>query len=137
MKLSRRKVLGAVLAAPVAVMAATRKPDMPEWPSFEAPVVYKGWKIWEWTGWKPSQETDVLVGQWLAYKGRAKSEWRYLYTSAPGSQGEYERGGLFDITPQKGQKVIMWPSSSKADKEEAKREAYDRMIRLIDSKDKS
>lgn len=64
---------------------------------------YKGWTI-KWTGWKDSQSTINLVGQFAAY--RKLGEGHLLYVSLPGTAGLYRRGMDFTTSPTLGQQAI-------------------------------
>jgi hypothetical protein len=52
---------------------------------------FLGWDI-VWTGWKPCQGDDSLVGQWIAHKGNKR-----FYVSVPGGYGPYELGDEFVV----------------------------------------
>lgn len=55
-----------------------------------------------WTGWKITQDTTLMVSQWVA--GRKGGP--YFYSSMPGHAGTYEPGECFDFSRQAGQEVL-------------------------------
>jgi len=104
---------------------------------------YKGYRIWEWTGWKTSWEQSILRGQWLAapigpggsYIPLAEIGKRrpLLYVSVPGGEGPYLTGDVFDIGLKDlhGQKEIDKRTPEHI-KERERRRGLKRMFRLID-----
>jgi len=102
---------------------------------------YKGYRIWEWTGWKAAQGSSILRGQWLAaplgpggsYIPLAEIGKRrpLLYVSVPGGEGPYLTGDMFDIGLKDPQREIEHHTSERR-KERERRKGLRRMFRLID-----
>jgi hypothetical protein len=72
-----------------------------------------------------------MVGQWLAHKGEHPDS-RMLYASVPGAEGEYIRGGTFDIGVQEGQ-IECTPETDPGVLECVREEGLQRLKALIDS----
>jgi hypothetical protein len=133
--MDRRMFLGLI---PTAVV--TGKAMDANYAKNEGPV-YKGYRIWEWTGWKPAQGNSVYVGQWLAAPLDATGHYMaleqlndvrpLLYVSVPGAAESYRAGGTFDITCYEGQKMIERRTTEHV-KERERRKGLRRMFRLID-----
>ncbi len=141
--MDRRSFLGLIPTAAVASRVMDAEIMRSEGP------IYKGYRIWEWTGWKGTQSNVSQVGQWLAapldiygkpIPYRVLKEYRhnledipkpYLYVSVPGGEGPYAPGWIFDISVHPGQELIDKRTSEKV-KERERRRGLRRMFRLID-----
>lgn len=62
---------------------------------------YRGWEVM-WTGWKTSQESLDLCGQWVARKPTC--EYR-LYSSAPGAAGRIHKGECVNLAVMSNQAI--------------------------------
>lgn len=148
--MDRRIFLGLIPTAAVAGRAMGA-----DYRKSEGPI-YKGYRIWEWTGWKSAQNNSSLVGQWLAapvdengdyfspdgpsaQKTTVSSYRSLLYVSVPGAEGGYglKRGKIyppvaaFDITPRRGQ-ILIEKRTPERIRERERRRGLRRMFRLID-----
>ncbi len=133
--MDRRTFLGIIPAA-----ALTSRAMRADYAKSDGPI-YKGYRIWEWTGWKPAQANAVQVGQWLAapidadgaYYRLAKlpSNRPLLMVSVPGEEGPYDVGSRFDISVKRGQRMID-KRTPEVIKERERRKGLRRMFRLID-----
>jgi hypothetical protein len=109
-------------------MADNQKEMVMGIPMFEKE--YRGWIVWDWSGWKAGATRDFLVAQWLARKGEGQAE-RFLYSSSPGTASDYRPGERFDIDLRSGQS---WIYNTSSDNEKARQQelAYGNLVRLID-----
>ncbi len=134
--MDRRTFLGLIPTAAVASRAMDAEIMRSEGP------IYKGYRIWEWTGWKAEQGNISLVGQWLAapldisgrpipYEVHKEQKRTYLYVSVPGGEGPYAPADTFDISVHADQRLIERGTSEKV-KERERRRGLRRMFRLID-----
>lgn len=136
--IDRRAFLGIIPTAALTskVMAA----DLTKISTSEGPV-YKGYRIWEWTGWKPAKDTSTYVGQWLAAPldragkyipmADVTKERPLLCASVPGYASAYVMGDYFDVSVHRGQIQIEARTPERV-KERERRRGLRRMFRLID-----
>lgn len=77
-----------------------------------------------WTGFKPNQAKQAVVGQWLFWPPTGHDKGPFYYASVPGGgAGRYELGDSFDVGPDE-----LTPFSSKKGLKAA---LLDGLIRLI------
>lgn len=100
--MNRRTLFSRFTGAVTALVGAKSAPAMIQ-RGEQSVSEYKGWTI-KWTGWKDSQSTINLVGQFAAY--RKLGEGHLLYVSLPGTAGLYRCGMDFTILPTLGQQTI-------------------------------
>jgi len=96
--------------------------------------------IWHWTCFKPTPDSTVLAGQWLAWRVLNVEEGgpRYFYSSTPGAVGEYSRGDMFDTSQREGQLVVcaeetdpLWNPLGALRGSAACWQAYERLVRHL------
>jgi len=151
--MDRRAFLGIIPTA--ALTSKAMGVDFTKISTSEGPI-YRGYRIWEWTGWKPAQNTSTLVGQWLAapvdengnyfspdgpsaQKTGIASYRSLLFVSVPGAEGGYglKQGmiyppeGAFDNSLRRGQ-ILIEKRTPEHIKERERRKGLKRMFRLID-----
>jgi hypothetical protein len=73
------------------------------------------------------REPERLFAQWVFYADDSPVMW---YASAPGSQGQTKRGGLFDISVGSGQSPIT-RQSAPIDRRRAREDAFTRLLSVI------
>lgn len=124
--LSRRSFLGGLFgltAGAIAVKPGYANPGEGEF--------YKGWEI-TWTGWKGSQNTEYLIGQWLAHNPRYD---KMLYVNVPGTRGgKYYKGYVFDTSMDRDS-VFITMKTSEEDKAKVMADAKKVLFSLIDNAD--
>lgn len=92
---------------------------------------YGGYGLF-WTGWKESQYSVDLAGQWAAWPLIEYPEYGY-YASYPGGEGKFCKGQSFDPCIKNGQDCIGWiGSDSEEVREAAKVDALRRLLVLLD-----
>jgi hypothetical protein len=160
---------------PTDSVCSAQLPDLPgpaltPNPSFEAPMGYRGWKIYCWTGWKGYRSTKevgkdrecpvchlpvkvgdlayykqgfdeelhykcsgdrgTIVGQWLAMKGETMADARFLVSSVPGEEREFQKGEDFDVKAKEKQEELFYDTPL-VTLEAAREEGLVRMRALI------
>ncbi len=104
---SRRRFFGALFAgaaagAAVTTAAAQPAPGLAALPGQLAPYQYLDYEI-HFTGYKPSYESNLYQGQWLAWPIRRSAdptpdEQPYLYVNVPGMiGGPFQPGSVFNL----------------------------------------
>jgi len=134
--------IGGVGASTSLIVKADPKP-LPSKSEFQNPPEneheYRGFKIM-WTGWKHSFDSGKIVGQWLAYSlvvghvfppAAYAMDYVYIYSSAPGASGQYQKGDCFDISVKPWQEYLNHDSSPE-EFEIEKKQAYDILKAQID-----
>jgi hypothetical protein len=124
--MQRRKFLGLLAAIPALIPVMKGFAGIPE-PDKDGYIYYRGYRIF-WTGYKESQNNNLLIGQWVAY-GPTR-EGPYYYACTTGCGGEYKQGDLFDITLLSDWETVT-PLSSEAHKEAVKVKTYKHLLRVI------
>lgn len=128
MKINRRKMFGMFAAIPVAALASSKKTSKTSAVSSNS-IFIKAKGIWVyWTGWKPGQNNDQLVGQWVAYTD--KIEDGLIYSCTTGSCRRCNYGDIFDIGLKEGIPCINHRSSESV-KNHVKTLAYERLIEAL------
>ena len=141
---------------PVAKSAAEQKMDnlmlLPDGEQFKA-----GKWIVFWTGWKEVMTSITLAGQWVAMSRErlwikpdylSQHQWDSLspqtrdrlgvndmwglYASAPGGHGPFRRGDCFNIDAESEKQLRLQYGDVNAEAEKLKRDALERLMRLID-----
>lgn len=124
----------------IPMAAVTSKAMGADFIKSEGPI-YRGYRIWEWTGWKPAQGNSLYRGQWLAAPLNSSGKYiptadltrerPLLYVSVPGGAESYLLGNVFDIHLYRGQREIEMRTPDHI-KERERRKGLRRMFRLID-----
>jgi len=92
---------------------------------------YRGFKI-RWRGFYPLANSDVIVGQMIAYNPHLKDGWGFhVYSSYPGGTGKFCSDQIFDTSVQ-GSQQCPTCLSSKEDLLRWRTEAFDRLVDYIE-----
>lgn len=124
----------------VPMAALTSRVMSADFTKSEGPI-YRDYRIWEWTGWKPAQWDSLYRGQWLAAPidssgkyipmAEVTQERPLLYVSVPGGAEPYLMGNTFDVSLHQGQREIEMRTPEHI-KERERRKGLKRMFWLID-----
>ena len=141
--MSRRSLLGFIGLSPLAAIAVARAEYEDRTPQASKELggeIYRDYRMF-FTGWKRSQSSDLLVGQWIGYpvyrtplgiKYRPDGMYPYLVSSVPGAASAYVRGDCFNICLLEGQ-VYTTLKTSEPVKDAESMKGKKRLIEMIDS----
>jgi len=135
-------MLGFLGLGPVSALAIARAEYEDRTPQYSEDFggeIYRDYRIF-FTGWKHSQNSDLIVGQWVGYPlfpgpkkvYRNDVKYPYLVASVPGAHCAYVKGSQFDICPQGSQAAINWRTSSEVEKEAESRKSKKKLMDMID-----
>ncbi len=120
-------LLGGGGAAALVPRDAAPRP-VTEYPTYAHPLLAEGLRL-HWSGWKASQETNYLVGQWFAWPEPLTPDPVYYYLNVPGMVGgRYLPGQCFNLMPE-GR--FVYPETPEEYKDHLIWEGYARLRELL------
>lgn len=126
--MNRRKLFGLIpLAALLPVTLTAQQSAQSTWIGDQI-TGYSGWTIWGFTGYKYSQTTTAILGQWLAYKETADGRIYAFANAGDPNAGLYQLGQTIPVTTH-----TLDITSDSATRENERRAALNRLFAAINN----